>query len=122
MAKALKSRFLAQWVGYEVGLRNAMARTRAEKLYLDAGPYLVAEELGDPSSVFDRELEKWKRAENPLEGIRSLEQSRWEWLTEQEPWYEFTDDEVIAYGARLLVLVRWDRITRENPAGNGETV
>ena len=121
MAKAFKSRFLTRWVGYEVGFRNAMVRTRAEKLGLDAGPYLVAEELGDPSSEFERELEQWKQAENPLEGVRYLEQSRWEWLTEQEPWYEFTDDEVLAYGARLLVLVRWHRITRESPAGNGET-
>jgi len=113
MAQGLRSRFLASWVAYEVGLRNAMARMRAETLGLDARPYLVAEELGKPPLAFDRELEEWRRASHPLAGLETLEKIRWQWLTEQEPRYDFSDDEVVAYGAKLMVLLRWRRMFRE---------
>ena len=110
MAQGLRSRFLACWVAYEVGLRNAMAKIRAQTLKLDVRPYLVAEELGRPASTFDRELEEWKRSPHPLAGLEALEKIRWQWLTEQEPWFDFCDDEVVAYGAKLMVLIRWHRM------------
>ncbi|MDZ7697058.1 MAG: hypothetical protein U5R49_09110 [Deltaproteobacteria bacterium] len=122
VAERLASRFLGQWVAYEVGLRNTMVRIRAETLGLDPGPYLIVEELGKSHASFSRELDEWKRAPNPLEGLESLERSRWKWVTEHEPWYEFTDDEVVAYGAKLLVLIRWHRITREKTAGKNDAV
>lgn len=122
IANALNSRFLGEWVTHEVGLRNAMVRIRAEVLGLDAGPYLVAKDLGSPMSHFHKELDAWKRASDPLEALESLERSRWQRLTEQEPWYAFCDDEVVAYGAKLLVLIRWHRITQGNPVGSRETV
>jgi len=114
VARRLGSPLLARWVGHEVGLRNALARARADALSLDPRPYLVAEELGDPASAFDRELDDWKRAPHPLAGLEVLEKHRWDWLTDQEPWYDFGDDEVVAYSAKLMVLVRRQRMFRDN--------
>ncbi|MCF8144976.1 MAG: DUF2764 domain-containing protein [Deltaproteobacteria bacterium] len=119
MADRLGSRFLGDWVAYEVGLRNALARERAATLGLDARPYLVAEELGNPGAVFHRELEAWKRAPDPLAGLEALERVRWQWLEEQTPWYDFGDDEVLAYGAKLLSLLRWRRILRDEHGEKG---
>jgi len=113
MAQSLRSRFLADWVTYEVGLRNAMVRARAETLGLDAQPYLVAEELGNADTAFGRELNEWKRAPHPLAGLEAVEKIRWQWLTQQEPWYDFGDDEVVAYGAKLMVLLRWHRMSQD---------
>jgi hypothetical protein len=112
MAERLGSRFLADWAAYEVGLRNAMVRDRAETLGLDARSYLVAEELERPDEAFNRELDEWKRAPDPLAGLEALERIRWQWLTDHEPWYSFGDDEVVAYGAKLLVLLRPRRMFR----------
>jgi hypothetical protein len=120
VAERLRSAFLDEWVAYEVGLRNALVRTRSETLGLDAGPYLVAEELGKSPAGFARELDEWKRASNPLEGLESLERLRWAWITEHDAWYQFNDDEVIAYGAKLMVLIRWQRIIQGKPGSEDE--
>ena len=111
IARSAHSRFLGHWAGYEVGLRNAMAFKRAEALGLDPGPYLVAQELADPGADFGIVLTQWSGASNPLAALEALDRARWDWLTENEPWYCFSDDEVAAYTAKLMLLQRWHRIS-----------
>jgi hypothetical protein len=101
---------LAAWVGFEVGLRNATAKARAEALELDPGNYMVTPELVDPEIRFDNILGDWIAASNPLDGFRVMDRARWNWLTENERWYSFSDDEVAAYTAKLMLLHRWHRI------------
>ncbi len=114
ISRKARSRFLAAWVGYEVGLRNAMVTARAEALKLDPNPYMVAPELADPDISFEATLAEWSDAPNPLAAIEVLDRSRWSWLLEEERWYCFSDDEVAAYTAKFLLLNRWRRISETN--------
>lgn len=111
VAQVARSPFLRAWAGFEVGLRNALAKTRAEALELKPGPYLVAPELGDTEFHFDDILISWTSASNPLEALEVLDRARWQWITEHEPWYHFNDNEVAAYTAKLMILHRSQRIT-----------
>ncbi len=109
IARMTHTHFLAAWVEFEVGLRNATAKARAEALELDSGHYMVAPELSDPEIRFDSILADWIAASNPLNGLKVLDRARWDWLTENDRWYSFSDDEVAAYTAKLMLLHRWHR-------------
>ncbi|MBW1803507.1 MAG: hypothetical protein JRJ85_22610, partial [Deltaproteobacteria bacterium] len=113
IARVTHTHFLATWVGFEVGLRNAMAKARAEALELDPGHYMVATELADAEMLFDNILAEWTAASNPLKGLRALDRARWDWVTEHERWYSFSDDEVAAYTAKLMLLNRWHRTSEK---------
>jgi len=113
VARRTRTRFLQEWVEFEVGLRNALAEARAEALELDPGPYRVAPELGNPDIPFAPILAEWAAALNPLEAVATLDRARWNWLTGHERWYSFNDDEVAAYTAKLMILLRWQRIAGE---------
>jgi hypothetical protein len=107
------STFLAAWVGYEVALRNAVADTRAKALHLDPTDYLVRPDLADLYEDFRPVLNEWTTAADPLAGLRVLDTARWLWLNAHDRWFTFTDDELIAYGAKLMMLRRWQRLTNE---------
>jgi hypothetical protein len=111
VARIASSQFLQAWVGFEVGIRNALAKARARALELDPGPYVVAEALGDPESSFENVLGDWMAASNPLEALEILDRARWDWVAEHERWYSFSDDEVAAYAVKLMLLHRWQRIS-----------
>jgi len=113
IARMTHTHFLATWAGFEVGLRNAMAKARAEALELDPGDYMVAPELADPEIPFDHIVAEWTAASNPLKGLKVLDRARWDWLTEHERWYSFSDDEVAAYTAKLMLLHRWHRTSEK---------
>ena len=110
---AQKSRvhFLATWVGFEVGLRNAIAIARAEELSINPGHCLVAPELADSRFSFSAIVDEWTAATNPLYKFIVLERARWDWLSEHEKWYCFSDDEIAAYTAKLMLLTRWSRVS-----------
>lgn len=112
-AKKTRSRFLALWVAYEVGLRNVLATVRAEALKLDPAFYRVAQDLTDTDIAFDDALKAWSAASNPLEAYEALDKIRWRWISDQAPLYRFNDDEVTAYAAKLMLLIRWDRISKQ---------
>ena len=111
IARRTRTRFLAAWVGFEVGLRNALAGARAQALELDPEPYMVAPELAHPDISFDHIPAQWAAASNPIEALEVLDRVRWNWLTEHEQWYSFGDDEVAAYTAKLMLLHRWRRMS-----------
>jgi len=111
VAGKFRSALLAGWVSYEVALRNALATARAEALELNPADYLVAAELGRTDEDFSDLLAAWSSAPNPLAGQKILDRARWTWLTEHEVWFSFADDEVAAYAAKLVLLVRWERLS-----------
>jgi hypothetical protein len=110
VARRWRNAFLAAWVAYEAAARNALAAARARALHLDPQPYLVAPELGERGLSFDALLGEWAAAPTPLEGLRVLDQARWDWLNEHENWFSFSDDELAAYAAKLMLLYRWHRL------------
>jgi len=109
-AKHASSTFLKAWVGFEVGLRNALAAARAHALELDPMAYQVTPELADASADFSGALAAWSSAPDPLAALEALDKARWEWMEQNGQWYSFKAQELEAYGAKLVLLHRWRRI------------
>ena len=104
--------FLAEWVRWEVALRNALAEARARALDLEAENYLVVPQLGDPDVDFTRLLNEQSAASDPLGAMRAVDRARWDWLGEHEAWFTFGDDELAVYAARLVLMGRWQRLAK----------
>lgn len=116
VAERERSEFLDAWIRGEVGLRNAVAMARAKALGLDPHAHQVAPELGRPAEDFASLINEWVSATDPLVGLRVLDTARWRWIEENDARFTFEDDELAAYGARLLLLNRWYRLSEEGPA------
>jgi hypothetical protein len=114
-AKRLGSRFLTDWVHYEVSLRNALVTLRAKRLGLEAAEYLVAKDLAVADEDFETVLAEWASAPTPLAGQQVLLRARWNWLDAHDAWFSFRDDELAAYAVRLILLQQWSRIASEAP-------
>ena len=115
MAAKSGSEFLTGWAEYEIGLRNALVIARAKSLNLDPQEYLVAPWIGGAKEDFSEVISEWTSATDPFAGLRVLDEARWEWLKGNDGWFTFADDEVVAYGAKLMLLHRWHRLGREAP-------
>ena len=113
VAKREHSPFLKAWIGFEVGLRNALVTARARKLELDPETYLVAPELADKNVDYSSIISAWSSASDPRTAQEILDKARWNWLEEHEGWYSFSDCEIEAYAAKLVLLHRWRRILTE---------
>jgi len=107
------SRFLVNWVGFEIALRNALAVARARHLGLDESGYLVAADLADSDEDLSAALSQWEAAPTPLAGLRAVIRLRWSWLDRHDSWFTFSVDELLAYAARVMLLEQWLR-TEEN--------
>jgi len=115
VATECRSDFLTKWAQYEVGLRNALVIARAKSLNLDPQEYLVAQWIGGAKEDFSGMISEWTSAPDPFAGLRVLDEARWNWLRGNDGWFTFGDDEVVAYGAKLMLLHRWHRLGREVP-------
>ena len=116
--------FLPRWAGFEIGLRNRLVEERARRLELDAARYRVATDvIPDEGSVDDCSdaIRRWVAATTPLEGLRELIRVRWEWLDRNERWFSFSEDELLVYAARLLLLEQWQRVNDEATQAAAET-
>lgn len=113
IAKRTQSGFLKAWIGFEVGLRNALTTARALTLDLDPEAYLVASELSDKTTDYGHIVSEWSGASNPQNAFRVLDEARWNWLEEHGDWYSFHACEIEAYAAKLILLHRWKRILSE---------
>ncbi|KPK86203.1 MAG: hypothetical protein AMJ81_01790 [Phycisphaerae bacterium SM23_33] len=109
--------FARRWVGFEVGLRNALVVARAAALKLDPQNYLVAEELALAEAGVDDVVAAWSEAPNPLAALRVLDEGRWRWTQEHSQYFSFALDELAAYARRLILVSRWHVLAREE-AGN----
>ncbi|MHC4705392.1 MAG: DUF2764 family protein [Planctomycetota bacterium] len=110
VAKRASGGFLKAWIGFEVGLRNALVTARAHTLDLDPAAYLVAPELADKTIDYSHIISAWSAASDPLAALEVLDKSRWDWLDERGDWYSFSACEVEVYAAKLVLLHHWRRI------------
>lgn len=112
LAKSLGNKFLASWVTWEVTMRNASAEARARALELEGSDYVVATDIEGWRDDFNSIVNEWSTAANPLEAQRTLDRARWNWIRENENHFSFSNDELIAYAAKLLLNVRWQRLNK----------
>ena len=120
-ASAGRCAFVKAWVGHEVALRNALAAARARALDLDPAEYQVAPHLAAAHEDVGSAVTEWTAAATPLAGLRTIERARWDWVAAHEAWFTFRDDEVAAYGAKLMLLDRWQRLARADSGDDGST-
>jgi len=109
VARRRRSPFMRAWVGMEVALRNALAAARARALGQSVEAHQVAAQLGWDNAVVENCVTAWAAAADPLAGLRVLLRTRWDWVTKEERRYSFSQDEVAAYAAKLVLLVEWRR-------------
>jgi len=109
VARRRHSPFMRAWVGMEVALRNALAAARARALGRSVEARQVAAQLGRDDTVVENCVTAWAAAADPLAGLRVLLRARWDWVTKEEPRYSFSQDEIAAYAAKLVLLVEWRR-------------
>jgi len=118
LSRDIQCPILREWTGYEVGLRNALATARAERLGLTGDGYLVASELESLVEDFDDLIGECKRADEPLAAQRLLIRARWDWVNEHGQWFSFRTDELAAYALKLMLLHQMYRLdgTEESDA------
>ncbi len=119
-ARELHSRFLQQWVGWEVTTRNALAVARARTLELDPEGVTVARSLEHETREAEALAASWATAGHPLDAFRGLLTARWRWVDRKEPWFTFEDDEFAAYAVKLVLLHRWRRASELGPRRHAE--
>lgn len=105
-------RFLNDWVGYEVALRNALVAARAKLLQLNPDEYIVAGDLGEITAEVEATVAQWASADDPLAAQRALDQGRWDWLQRHGRPFSFAGDEAAAYARALVLLDRWHQVTK----------
>lgn len=109
-AEALNSPLLAAWVQREVGLKTALARARSALFGLE--PTAPAAELGLDASGLAAAVAAWSQAPDALSALKILDLAQLAWIGQHEPWFSFSDEELLAYGMRLEVIRRWQRLAR----------
>lgn len=117
VASQTRSHFLAEWVAWEVGLRNALVEARARELDIEPGDFLVATDLA-ATADYEEVVREWGQAPNPLAGQRALDTARWAWMNMNDAYFSFGDDELAAYVARLILTQRWHRLQQEMDKNN----
>jgi hypothetical protein len=58
-------------------------------------------------------VSEWTNAGTPAAGLRVLDTARWQWIKDHDDWFTFSDDEVTAYGAKLMLLQRWHKLAEK---------
>ncbi len=115
LARRSGSVFLQRWVAFEVSLRNALVEARAKALNLEATEYVIAADLtGDVDLTAI--INEWTAAANPMQGLRVLDEARWNWIAQNERYFSFDNDELLAWATRLMLLQRWHRLGAKGQA------
>jgi len=106
LADASGSGFLASWAGFELPLRNGLARYRADRLGVDVQGALI-DEPNAPANHEDL-LARLAEESDPLARERLLDSARLAAIEAHSGIDPFSVDAVLAYLAGCLVLDRWD--------------
>jgi hypothetical protein len=100
-----------RWLSVETQLRNALARARAIRAGVDAGPYQ------HPYTGFDVQTERLAAeamaAVDPLEREFILDRHRWRLLEEMAGSDAFGAAAVFSYALKLRIAEKWQSLTEE---------
>lgn len=114
---ANSSPVLTEWLRFDRGLRNQLARLRASELNLDAGEYVRTDEAGrddtDRSGLSEIAREALTAA-SPLTGEHALGNARWRFLDDLEVGHYFDVDRLVIYYLKLQLLARRKMFNRED--------
>ena len=116
-----KSEFLKDWVKFEVTLRNVLAKARSKRLGLKNVSFAKIDGVESENSLAGF-FADFETVYDPLQCDQLVERTRWSWLMSNDSWFQYSDDEVVAYGVKLLTLHRWYRIIHGNPVASNTFV
>ncbi len=102
-----RSTFLREWAGFEITLRDALARQRAEALG-DKGDMRISGVAVDGGEDHSSLLSTLAEAANPMERERLLDTARLAKIESISGIDPFSTDAALAYLAATLILDRWD--------------
>lgn len=100
---------LRRWRAFETMVRNELVLIRAARKKVDPARYL--REDGSPESSHAAHIaQNAYRKTSPLEGEKALDSERWRKLDDLSFGHYFDVDALVVYGAKLLILEKWERI------------
>jgi len=99
---------LKQWAGFEIALRNELARARAVRKKIDPLKFLRFPD--SPQAEISHLAMAAYRSISILEGEKILDQARWNFLEALSFGHYFDFDCLLIYGLKLKILQRWDKI------------
>jgi hypothetical protein len=118
--RRLGCRFLIEWAGFEVALRNALVVRRGQLLQLDPTDYQVARDIEVEDPLVESAVNAWVSADDPFAAQQALDRVRWKWCEHHSRYFSFAIDEVGAYARRLLLVARWQKVAREEETADAE--
>jgi hypothetical protein len=101
---------LKKWRVFDTALRNELVKIRASRKQVDPLKYIRGDEYAGPY-ITHIAMNAYR---NPaiLEAEKTLDQERWRMLDELATGHYFDLDFLITYALKLLILERWERISR----------
>jgi hypothetical protein len=112
--------FSRRWKQADGQLRNALARTRAERMRLDAATHIREIEGYEPA-MEEAVREAYARP-NPLQREKAIDHIRWDTLEALAGMDPFASSALLAYGLQLTILERWARMDKDTGAATVETL
>ncbi len=113
-----ESGFGCDLVSAETQLRNAVVRIRASKKGVDPRAFL-REHSAFRSWVEKMVVDAFTR-ENPREREMALDHARWQIADELTGVESFTFGKILAFAAKLRILIRWSKMERDKGAESVE--
>ena len=107
VAESSRSVFLREWASFEITLRDALARQRAEGLG-EKGDMRISGVPVDEGESHAGLLSTLAEAANPMERERLLDASRLAKIESISGIDPFSTDAALSYLAAILILDRWD--------------
>lgn len=102
-----------EWLEWEVGLRKHIANVRSESLGLSLSGNLLVKSLENDSFYdYQKITTDYNKQSSPLESEKLLDQERWKFADSLAVPYSFSDDEIVVYAIKLLILERWWAISQ----------
>jgi len=101
---------LKKWRVFDTALRNELVKIRASRKQVDPLKYTRGDGYIEP--YITRVAMNAYRTPSILEAEKTLDQERWRMLDELATGHYFDLDFLITYALKLLILERWEKISR----------
>lgn len=113
LSRDSSSSFLKGFAEFEIGIRNAIARQRAESLGVDSDQAQVAG--GENATLFSALILRASEAEDPLKRELVIDNERLNLYRELEGIDGFSIDALLAYTAGAILIDSWSQGTQTDP-------
>lgn len=106
LGRQMKCRFLRELAAFELTLAKALEAARFKRTPALRPPVeRIPETQAAPRHQNDADefAARWQHSEEPMAGYRALLNARRQWTAQNGDWFSFGIDEIISYGAALLI-------------------